>query len=91
MNILSRIKRLSSADRFDYHGQVVNLRRIAQHYYLPMIISDVEKLDYLNHIIKVKSEVNFIGKLEEYLNNEVNKFENLIGGCSAGWMKTPTK
>ncbi|MCS6956481.1 MAG: restriction endonuclease subunit R, partial [Patescibacteria group bacterium] len=48
------------------------------HYYLPVIISEAEKIDYLNHIINVESEVKFIEQLEEYLsqpNNVFSKFD----------------
>lgn len=62
-----RIQSLSSTDQFNYRGQTVTFKQIAQHYYLPLIISNVEKLDYLSHVIKVKSEVTFLAKLEEYL------------------------
>jgi hypothetical protein len=43
---------------------------------LPLIVSKDEKIDYIKHIIKTESEVNFIEKLEEYLKNENNKFKN---------------
>ncbi len=64
-----QLRGLGDSDRFDYRGQTVRFKRIAQHYYLPLIISDVEKIDYLNHVIKVKSEVTFLAKLEEYIKN----------------------
>jgi hypothetical protein len=63
---------ISTTNQFNYHGQTVKFKRITQHYYLPLIISEVEKLDYLNHIIKVKSEVDFLSKLEEYLKSAEN-------------------
>ena len=42
----------------------VNIKYIPNHYYHPLLVSQSEKMDYLNHIIKVKSEVEFIKKLE---------------------------
>jgi superfamily II DNA or RNA helicase len=54
----------------------LELKYIPDHYYLPLIVSKDEKIDYIKHIIKTESEVNFIEKLEEYLKNENNKFKN---------------
>jgi len=47
---------------------------LANHYYLPVIVSETEKIDYLNHIINVDSEVRFIEQLEEYLAKPDNIF-----------------
>ena len=40
-----------------------------------MIISEGEKVDYINHIIDVDSEVKFIEQLEEYLQKDDNIFK----------------
>lgn len=40
---------------------------IPEHYYVPIILSEKEKVDYVKHIIKVESEVKFINKLEQFL------------------------
>lgn len=69
---VDQVQSLASADEFCFRGQTVKFKRIAQHYYLPLIISDVEKLDYLTHVIKVKSEVDFLAKLEDYLKSAEN-------------------
>jgi type III restriction enzyme len=45
----------------------LELKYISEHYYLPLIVSKDEKIDYIKHIIKTESEVKFIEKLEEYL------------------------
>jgi superfamily II DNA or RNA helicase len=52
----------------------LRLEYISNHYYLPIVLSKDEKVDYIKHIIKTKSEVEFIEKLENYLNNPNNKF-----------------
>ena len=39
-----------------------------------MIVSETEKIDYLNHIINVDSEIRFIEQLEEYLAQPENIF-----------------
>lgn len=71
-DFVDQVQSLASADEFSYLGQTVKFKRIARHYYLPLIISDVEKLDYLSHVIKVKSEVDFLAKLEDYLKSTEN-------------------
>jgi hypothetical protein len=52
----------------------LKIKYLANHYYLPVIVSEEEKIDYLNHIINVGSEVRFIEQLEEYLAKPDNVF-----------------
>ncbi|MDH7554939.1 MAG: DEAD/DEAH box helicase family protein, partial [Spirochaetota bacterium] len=52
----------------------LKIKYLANHYYLPVIVSETEKIDYLNHIINVDSEVRFIEQLEEYLAKPDNIF-----------------
>ena len=59
---------------FEIKTQKIKIKYLANHYYLPIIVSEVEKIDYLNHIINVDSEVKFIEQLEEYLNKPDNIF-----------------
>lgn len=63
----------------DFQPQIrydkLKIKYLANHYYLPVIVSESEKIDYLIHIIDVKSEVNFIEQLEEYLKKSNNIFE----------------
>lgn len=43
------------------------IKKIAEHYYLPLIYSDIDKLEYIKHIVSVPSEVVFIKNLEKYI------------------------
>ncbi|MCX8016179.1 MAG: DEAD/DEAH box helicase family protein [Patescibacteria group bacterium] len=52
----------------------LKIKYLANHYYLPVIVSESEKIDYINHIINVESEVKFIKQLEEYLAKPNNVF-----------------
>ncbi len=55
----------------------LTIKKLLGHYYLPVILGD-EKAHYIKHIIKVKSEIDFLTALEEWVGkNEVN--------CD-GWM-----
>ncbi len=62
------------AGSFEMKSQKISIKYLANHYYLPVIVSETEKIDYLNHIINVDSEVRFIEQLEEYLVNPDNIF-----------------
>jgi len=59
---------------FEIRNQKIKIKYLANHYYLPVIVSETEKIDYLNHIINVDSEVRFIEQLEEYLARPDNIF-----------------
>ncbi|MEM5777610.1 MAG: DEAD/DEAH box helicase family protein [Candidatus Aenigmatarchaeota archaeon] len=53
-----------------------SIRYVTQHYYLPLILADEEKLDYfISHVIKTKSEITFLSDLIEYLSDEDNIFK----------------
>lgn len=43
--------------------------KLTQHYYLPLIYSEKEKVEYIKNIIKVDSEVRFIKNLNKYIKN----------------------
>ena len=69
---------LRSEEDFESNHKKIKIKYIANHYYLPLILSDDEKIDYIKHIIKTKSEVKFINDLEQYLakcNNKFKKFD----------------
>jgi hypothetical protein len=57
----------SPAETFDYNGEQLEIRQISQHYYMPLLLTDVEKIAYVNHVIHFESEVRFVRELEAYL------------------------
>jgi len=59
---------------------VLKLTRIAGHYYLPMILWENEKPDYMQHIISAESEIRFVNALEEWVKN------NLAEASKWTWM-----
>ena len=59
---------------FENEYKKIRIKYVTNHYYLPLILSDEEKIDYIKHIIKTPSEVKFINDLEEYLKKPENKF-----------------
>ena len=60
---------------FEYDGKRISIKHIAQHYYLPVVLSEDGKADYIRHIIRTESEVKFIKDLEAYLNQPNNEFQ----------------
>ncbi len=62
------------AGNFEMKSQKIKIKYLANHYYLPVLVSETEKIDYLNHIINVNSEVRFIEQLEKYLAQPENIF-----------------
>lgn len=67
--------KLGTTDTFDYKGQSVKFLNVAQHYYLPMLTSEDEKIEYIRTVIKVDSEVKFLNKLIKHLEDPENKFK----------------
>ena len=52
----------------------IKIKKIYQHYYLPLMYSENEKQEYIKHIIDVPSEVKFVQNLERFISE--NKIEN---------------
>lgn len=52
----------------------LRIKYIQNHYYIPLILSDEEKIDYISHVITVPSEVKFIKELEQYIIKPDNFF-----------------
>lgn len=48
-------------------GNNINILKITQHYYMPIIYSDREKMNEFSNIIKVPSEVRFIEALNKHI------------------------
>lgn len=69
-----QIALLEQAENFEMGNQKIKIKYLANHYYLPVIVSEAEKIDYLTHIINVSSEVKFIEDLEKYLDKPNNVF-----------------
>lgn len=60
-------------ERFAEAGVTLHIRHIASHYYVPLILSDKERVAYIRSIIHYESEVRFISALESYYQQPGNK------------------
>ncbi len=58
---------------YTYDGAKLIIKRFASHYYVPSIVSMVEKVSFIKHIVKVESERIFLERLSDYLGG-ANKF-----------------
>ena len=72
---IQKAKSLSHEEVFESDHKKLRIKYIANHYYIPLILSEEEKIDYIKHIIRTKSEVRFIKDLEDYLAGSDNKFK----------------
>jgi type III restriction enzyme len=70
-----RSREISHAEEFTHDGKRITIKHIAQHYYLPVVLSEDGKADYIRHIIKTPSEAKFINDLENYLAQPNNRFQ----------------
>jgi len=60
---------------FDINNQRIKIKYLLNHYYIPVVVSETDKVNYINHIIDVPSEISFINQLENYLNEADNDFQ----------------
>ncbi len=71
------IARTSAEETFTPpQGATLKIKNIAAHYYMPLLLSEDEKIDYIRHVIHVESEVFFIKQLEDYLQQDDNYFKS---------------
>jgi len=75
--MLQQLQAIRENEIFAQKGCTLHIKRVTNHYYLPLILSDQEKIDYIQHVIRYKSEVQFINDLERYLEQGDNAFQQL--------------
>lgn len=73
---IERLAQVKAEETFDHDGQRLHIKNIASHYYLPLLVSNDDRLDYMSRIIKVKSERKFIIELESYFKQPDNLFHH---------------
>ncbi|WP_038055071.1 DEAD/DEAH box helicase family protein [Thermodesulfobacterium hydrogeniphilum] len=72
---IKKSQELKKEEIFEIDDKKIKIKYIMNHYYLPMVMTEEEKIQYITHIIKTKSEVRFIEHLEKYLSREDNIFK----------------
>ena len=71
---IKQTARMVREAKVTYQGKPLRIKHIANHYYIPIILSEEGKVDYIKHIIKTPSEVKFVNDLERYLESD-SKFK----------------
>jgi type III restriction enzyme len=71
----SEVSAHPQSETFWVNNASLEIRRIANHYYIPVLLSENEKIDYIRNIIHVESEVRFLRWLEEYTRKKDNRFK----------------
>ncbi|HWP81398.1 MAG TPA: DEAD/DEAH box helicase family protein [Bacteroidota bacterium] len=73
---IKEIGKMVKEETVRYEAKQLRIKHIANHYYIPLVLSgESERIQYIKHIIQTPSEVEFINKLEQYLEKPDNKFE----------------
>lgn len=67
----------SSSRCAEYKRDTLRIKHIAQHYYNPVLVAENERVAWIRHVVRTQSEVSFLNKLEEYLNERGNIFSSL--------------
>jgi hypothetical protein len=68
-----KIIAVSQSKNFKVLSQYVNYEIFKEHYYVPILLKEDSK--HFQHIIKVPSEIEFLKKLKEYLDDTTNKLK----------------
>ena len=59
-------RRFRGATEASFQGEI-EIKHIQRHYYLPLVIATHGRADFIRHIVRERSEVLFLQKLEEWL------------------------
>jgi type III restriction enzyme len=73
---MAEVTSQTQSETFPSDNGSLEIRRIANHYYIPVILSENERIEYIRSIIHVASEVQFLRLLEEYIRTKDNRFKN---------------
>jgi len=73
---IKKSARMVKEEKVMYKGKQLRIKYVTNHYYIPIILSDDVRIDYIKHIIKTPSEARFVNNLEDYLEKSDNKFKD---------------
>lgn len=63
-NLITSNKETKGLETFEYNNFSITIQKLSSHYYYPLIIAENDKVDYMQHIINVDSEIKFMQELE---------------------------
>ncbi len=64
-----------NGEAYIWGNTTLSIKRISNHYYIPVILSDTERVEYIRNIIHFESERKFLKHLDDYLNDAQNLFK----------------
>jgi superfamily II DNA or RNA helicase len=64
---IKNLARTEACEIFDHNGHRLHIKNLSSHYYVPLMLSEDDLIDYISRIIRVPSEIRFINQLEAYL------------------------
>jgi len=68
------LAKLKATENFEMNNRKITIEYLANHYYIPVVIPEKVKVNYLTHIINVESEIEFMEGLKNYLKTSDNVF-----------------
>lgn len=69
------IQQIEDSYKKESYYKELKFKHLINHYYLPVVLSEQEKVDYITHVIKVKSEVKFLEDLDDYVRKNKELFK----------------
>ena len=77
IRLVSETAHITQEEKAEYHAIPINIKKISNHYYIPLImsLSPDDKSALLRYAITVRSEIEFLTKLEDYLKQPNNRFK----------------
>jgi len=77
MQGIAQAEHIAQEARAEYRAIPIDIKKIANHYYIPLIcsLSPDDKNALLRYVITVKSEIEFLKKLEDYISQPGNRFK----------------
>ncbi|MFC1846380.1 restriction endonuclease subunit R, partial [Chloroflexota bacterium] len=67
---------LANAETYESSGNKIRIKYVANHYYVPLILSASERIEFIKHIIYTPSEIKFFNDLEDYCQKTKNRFKH---------------
>ena len=64
----------SGIEIFTHRNEEIHIKKILNHYYFPIIISEKDRIKWMKHIIDTPSEIKFVNALEKHLKENDNFF-----------------
>ncbi len=73
--MIAKIRELDNQAQREVTLDDLVIKNISTHYYVPLILSNNENINYIKHIIKTPSEVKFVIELDNFIDKLNDKFE----------------